>query len=140
MSIFQELKRIPKGKKDLRKFGMLVGMILMLLGAWFFYRGKPASPFVFCPGVLLFFLGLLFPGTLLCVYLPWMGIGLALGFVVSQVLLTLLFFLLVTPLGLFGRIIGKDFLRKKLDRDAASYWIARTPRAEPAPETYLRQF
>ena len=51
-----------------------------------------------------------------------------LGFVVSHVILTLFFFLVITPVGLVARLLGKDFLSLKLDRETQTYWIPRRPR------------
>src|SRR4051794_2625165 len=111
--IRQELKELNTSARELRKFGLLVGGIFLLLGAWFFWRGKPAFPFLFAAGGPLFFLGLVWPRALRVVYVGWMTLALLLGLVVSTLLLTLFFYLVVTPIGLFARLVGKDFLSRK---------------------------
>jgi hypothetical protein len=68
-----------------------------------------------------------------------MSLAVALGFVVSGILLTLFFFLVITPVGWAARIFGNDFLSLKLDRTAASYWIPRE-RKPKTPAEYERQF
>ena len=59
--------------------------------------------------------------------------------VVSQVILTLFFFLFVTPIGLVARLFGKDFLNRKHDLQATTYWIPSEAKAK-TPENYERQF
>jgi len=63
----------------------------------------------------------------------------ALGFVMSQVILTLFFFLLVTPISLLARLVGKDFLNRKLDRQATTHWIPCEAKAK-TPASYEQQF
>ena len=69
----------------------------------------------------------------------WFLVGMALHHVVSPVVMGLLFFLTVTPIGLIARAMGKDSLRLKRDDAAASYWILRQPPG-PSPERMRRQF
>ena len=54
-------------------------------------------------------LGLVLPRVLKWVYTVWMSIAFALGFVMAHVILTLLFLLVITPMGLVARMTGKDF-------------------------------
>jgi multisubunit Na+/H+ antiporter MnhG subunit len=72
-------------------------------------------------------------------YIAWMTMAFALGFVMSHVILTLFFFLIVTPISLFARLVGKDFLNRKLDPTATTYWIPRAAKPN-APESYERQY
>ena len=69
----------------------------------------------------------------------WMRFGLLLHRTVNPLVMALLFFSTVTPIGLLMRALGKDPLRLKWDRAAASYWIVRTPPG-PAPDTMKNQF
>jgi multisubunit Na+/H+ antiporter MnhG subunit len=88
--------------------------------------------------VLLAF-GAVLPRALKWVYIAWMSVAFVLGFVMAHVILTLLFFLMITPIGLIARVFGKDFLSLKLDRKAATYWIKRERKPSSAAE-YERQF
>ncbi len=69
----------------------------------------------------------------------WTKFGLLLGRIVAPIVLGLLFFLSVVPIGLIMRARGKDLLRLKFDRTARSYWIERDPPGPP-PETMRKQF
>ncbi|MCK7478320.1 MAG: SxtJ family membrane protein [Candidatus Moduliflexus flocculans] len=68
-----------------------------------------------------------------------MSAAFVLGFVVAHVILTLLFVLVITPLGRVARLAGKDFLRLKIDPSARTYWILRQ-RKPVNPVEYERQF
>lgn len=138
--IFEDLKQLKTGKKELRNFGLIVGGVFAVLGLIFLLRHKSHYPYFLAPGVVLIFLGLILPSILKHVYLAWMSLAIVLGFIVSNLILTLFFFLVITPMGLVARLIGKDFLRLKLDRSAASYWIPRERRAAKTPKEYEQQF
>lgn len=69
----------------------------------------------------------------------WIALGLVLHAVVSPVIMAMVYYTTVTPIGLFLRLLGKDLLRLRLDRTARSYWIPRSPPG-PAPHTMRQQF
>lgn len=69
----------------------------------------------------------------------WLRVGLLLHACLSPVILGLVFYTTVTPIGLVRRLLGADPLRLRLDRDAVTYWIERDPPG-PAPDTMRRQF
>jgi hypothetical protein len=69
----------------------------------------------------------------------WFRFGLLLHKIVNPLIMGMLFFLTVTPIGLIMRSLGKTPLKLGFDKSAESYWIARTPPG-PAPETMKRQF
>ena len=138
--IRQELEQLSLATRDLRKFGLLVGGVFALLGAWFLLRHKPAWPFLMVPGGLLVVLGLVAPRSLKYPYRVWMIMAFLLGTVVSTLILTVFYFLVVTPMGLLGRAFGKDFLSQKLHPQAKSYWLLRDRSAVRSPAEYERQF
>jgi hypothetical protein len=138
--IVSDIKSLKTGPRDLRKFGLVVGGVFAALGIIMWVRGKPHFPYFLVPGAALLALGLVFPKALKQVYLLWMTLAIVLGFVVSTVLLTFFFFLVITPIGLVARLVGKDFLSLKLDRAASTYWLRRESKAGKTPADYERQF
>jgi hypothetical protein len=138
--IREEIRKLPMGRRELRKFGLLVGGIFALLALWFWWRHKPFYPWLLVPAIPLLALGVVWPMGLRTVYVAWMTLALMLGAVVSTVLLTVLFYLVVMPVGLLARMMGKDFLNRRWDRQAATYWIPRD-RSRPKTRTdYEQQF
>jgi len=69
----------------------------------------------------------------------WLKFGLLLYKVMNPLILGLLFFITIMPIGLAMRAFGKDFLRLKLDPNAKSYWIDRSPPGPP-PQSMRNQF
>lgn len=69
----------------------------------------------------------------------WLKVGLLLHALVNPVIMGLLFYLIVTPLGLASRWLGNDLLRLRFDRSLDTYWIERRPPG-PSPDTMPRQF
>ena len=67
-----------------------------------------------------------------------MAVTFPIGWVISHLLLGLIYYGMFTPLALFFRLVGRDALKLKIDRNAASYWIE-TP-TNPDPANYFRQF
>jgi hypothetical protein len=123
VSIHADLKKLRTGAGDLRKFGVIVGAGFIFLGVLLLLRHR-SSYVAFCgAGALLTAFGVIWPRALKYVYIAWMALAFTLGFVMSNVILTLFFFLFVTPIGLLARLFQKDFLARKWDKRAASYWI-----------------
>src|SRR5262245_20841736 len=135
----REIEQLSTSPRNLRKFGLLVGGVFLLLGCWCLYRQKPAWPYLLTPGALLVAGALIAPGSLKHVYIAWMSLGLALGFVVSHVILTLFYYVVLTPIGLIARICGQDFLSLKRTPGATSYWVMK-PVTARTPQDYERQF
>lgn len=139
MSIREDITQLKTGERELRKFGLLVGGVFAALGLVFFLRHKAHWPYWAWPGVALMVFGAVWPRALKYVYVAWMSVAFVLGFVVSHVILGLFYFLIITPIGLAARVLGKDFLRLKLDRAAKSYWLPREAKVK-SPTDYERQF
>jgi len=135
-----EIQELDTSPRNLRKFGLVVGGVFGLLAVWFWWRGKAFYPYVLIPGVSLVVFGLIWPKVLKQVYVIWMSLALVLGLIVSTALLTILFYLVVTPVGLVARLSGKDFLSQKLDPNANSYWIARDRSIPRRINDYEQQF
>lgn len=139
MNIREDLRQLKTGDRDLRKFGLMVGGVFVVLAVVMLLRHKGHWVYFAWPGGVLLGFGALFPRALKYVYLAWMSVAFVLGFIMAHVILTLFFFLVVTPIGLVARLVGKDFLSLKLDRKANSYWLSR-PKEVKTSADYERQF
>jgi hypothetical protein len=139
MNIRDDIKQLKTSDRDLRKFGLMVGGVFAGLGLLFLWRHPGRSPFFLWPGGVLMVLGAILPRLLKWAYVAWMSAAFVLGFVMAHVILTLFFFLIITPIGLVARMFGQDFLSLKLDRAAPSYWIPHPRKSKSQPD-YERQF
>ena len=122
MSLLLEIKSLAPTRKDLVQFGLLVGGVFAAIGGLLLYKGHAPGPWLLGIGAALMILGAVVPALLKPVYHGWMAMALAMGFVMTRVILTIVFFLILLPIGLFMRLLGKDLLDEKIDRDATTYW------------------
>ena len=108
-----------------RKSALLVAAVLLAVAAWNLYRGRTTVVVIFgALGALLVVAGLLVPPAARAFHTAWMRFAALLGHVNSRVLLTVFYYLVVTPYGFVTRLVGRDPLRR---RGAAqgSYWVER---------------
>lgn len=91
-------------------------------------------------GALHWGLSVLLPALVRPIHRLWMAFALALGFVMTRVILFLVFFGLVTPIGLVMRLLGRDPLDRGTDRESDSWWIRRSAPGTPTNERLKRLF
>jgi len=135
----EEFKHINETKKDLRKFGITVGGVILAIGLVLFYFEKPSAIYFAVIGGLLILFGALFPNILKPINKIWMSLAIILGFIMSRVILTILFYLVLTPIALLAKLVGKKFMILKYDKSAKSYWERRSI-IQKKPIDYERQF
>ncbi len=130
---------VAKTDKELRRFGLVVALGLAVVASISWYRGHTSVPLVlWSAAAVLLLLGLVYPPALGPVERVWMKFGNALGWVNTRIILTLLFALVVTPIGAVARLF-RDPLDRRFDEDRTTYWLPK--KAAPArPEVYERQF
>jgi predicted membrane metal-binding protein len=122
-----------------RSFGIVFCVVFAIIGLWPLIRG--AEPRWWSVGVAVAFLvlALAAPKTLAPLNRLWTKFGLLLHRITNPIIMGLVFFLAVTPTALIMRLLGKDPLHRRIDRDAKSYWIERKPPG-PEPDTMHNQF
>jgi carbamoyltransferase len=125
-------------RRTLRRFGLTLGLAFLLLGVILIFRHRAAGrPFALLAALLLLLAGFA-PQWLRLIYRPWMRFAELLGAIMSRVILTILFFLAVTPVGLLQRLFGKRPLDLRFKGNDATYWHRRTVKFAPAD--YEKQF
>ena len=114
-----------KSYQNERSFGLIVGGVFVALASWWLLRGKfqTVAPWVLALGALMVASALVFPRLLVLPNRFWMGLAEVLSFIMTRMILAIVFFLLVTPLGLFRRATGGDSLNRRGER-FDSYWRA----------------
>lgn len=126
--------------KRIRKFAITMtiaaGVIALLL-LWY-QKPKGAVIMGYVAGGFVV-LGIPFPMLLWPVERLWMGLAVVLGWINTRILLSVVFYLVVTPVGLAMRLFGRDPLNRRLDPDATSYWNEIDVNAPPVPN-HERQF
>ena len=137
--MIEEIRKIDSGRSQLRKFGITVGAVFAVLGVVFLLRGKNHYPYFIGPGLGLIFFGGIWPRALAVIYKIWMSLALVMGWVMSRLILSVLFYIVLTPIGLFLKLIGKDVLNQRLNRSSGSYWIDRKE-VEPVKGSYENRY
>lgn len=137
--IIEAIKNIKSGRSDLRKFGITVAIILGVLGGLFLWRGRDYYSYFLMLSAVFLLLGLVVPVLLKPIHKVWMTLAVLLGGLMTRVILSVLFYVVVTPIGLFARLFGKNFLDLKFDRNADSYWIPKG-KVKFERSDYERQF
>jgi hypothetical protein len=128
-------------RKDLRVFATACLVFAVGFGIAFWVNSgvlTTISKVLFIVGPALFVLGMAWPPSLKYVYIALSLIAFPIGLVLGNVLMALVYYLLVTPIGLVFRLLGKDPMHRKFDPKATTYWISRSK--PPEPGRYFRQF
>lgn len=113
------------GNRELRKFGLVTGVIVAvlfgLLLPWIFNYSWPTWPWI-VSGISCFW-GMAHPGSLFVVYRMWMKFGHIAGWINTRIILGIMFYFIFFPTGILMRLISKDPMARKLDSTAESYRI-----------------
>ena len=122
-----------------RKTALVVAVVLSLIAVWNIYRGRFTVVAVLVGvAVLLTLIGLFVPVAARGFHRFWMGIAGVLGYVNSRILLTILYYGLLTPYGVVSRLVGRDPLdRRRPSRD--TYWVKRETTRQ-SPQQFERLF
>jgi hypothetical protein len=128
--VTHEIKELDVTEKSLRKFGITVGSVFLVIGLLLLWKSiwqNTRVLFITIGGVLILG-GYLIPNGLKFIYKVWMGFAFALGWVISRFILIILFVLVLTPLGFIAKLFGKKFLDLKFKDGRDSYWIPKEKR------------
>ncbi len=127
-------------KIEIRKFGIGLTVLLCLIGGWQLYKGH-INAYMWFLGSASLALALAFfaPIVLKPLFKVITTVGNAIGWVNTRILLGIIFYVIFTPIGILSRLLRKDLLDRRLDKDAKSYWNKKD-NGVFAKEQYERQF
>ena len=116
-------------RKELRHFGLLVGSVFTVIGLWpLVFRGESLRLWAIGIGGLLIAFGGILPQLLAPIHKGWMWVGHILGWINTRILLSIVFYAMVTPIGLVRRLMGKDRIRQAFAESSTTYRVVRSPR------------
>ena len=138
MSIYKELNTNPS-RRDLLSFGLIfLGGMGIFGAAAHFYSERPGLALtLWIVGFVGFVLSFI-PAVGRVLYILWMGLGLTIGAVTSPIIMVVLYFVIIVPVGFVLRLARRDTMRRPRDLKASSYWED-YPRSDD-PASYIRQF
>lgn len=117
------IKNLQDDKQTLRKFGLTSSIALIVIAAIVYWRKDLLGLPLIVTATALTLTALIVPRVLKYVYYVWMSVAMILQFIVTHIILTLLFFLVFTPVGLIKRTFGRDSMSRRFDPEVRSYWI-----------------
>ena len=121
--------------KELRQFGLIVGGIFFVIGLWpAIVRSEDPRLWSLVLGGTLVVFGLALPQSLKHIHSGWMKIGHVLGTINTRIILGIIYYALITPMGVIMRLMGKDSMHRVLVQNANTYRVVRTPR----PRNHMR--
>ena len=132
---------IKKGfeNKEIRKFAVTMFIALVVSGGLLLWR-KGEIGYIFFMAALVFLAsGFLHPQILFPVYRGWMILAIILGAIMTHLILTLVYYLVFTPVGLLMRTFNKFLLDLRIESNSRSYWLSRG-KAESSMDRYEKMF
>lgn len=125
--------------RDLTILAALFLVIPGAIGGYLLWKGAWSGYVWIVVGVVLG-LSRLIPPLFRKIYQLWIGFSIILGYFISRIVLTIIFFLLITPMGLIMRLAGKDPMERKWDPNASTYWLPKEHDQDTSIERYEKQF
>jgi len=122
-----------------RSFGIVFAVVFTVIGLLPLMLGSGLRLWSLAVAALFLLFALAFPSVLAPLNRMWLRFGMFLHKIVSPIVLGIMFYLVITPIGLLMRAFGKDPLRLAFDKQSSSYWIDRLPPG-PLPESFKDQF
>jgi integral membrane sensor domain MASE1 len=132
-AIDTSLSGLP-GKLELRKFGFLFAIILIILFGLIiplirfgipdglpFVTGSSGPTWPWWAAAVISALAAIFPASLIWLYKPWMKFAVVAQWINTRLILLILFYLVILPIGLLRRMLGKDSMQRKMDKNALTY-------------------
>ncbi len=120
--MISEIKNMRISKKDIRKFAITVGIALAVIGVFLFWKSKDIYKYFLIISVFLFGAGIIAPIILKPLYFIWMTFATILGWIMSNIILSILFYVIFTLISNILKLFGKRFLDLKFDKLSNSYW------------------
>lgn len=108
-----------------KSFAFVFFVFFLLIALYPLINKEPIYLWALITSFIILFLGLFFPN---CLSLPnklWFKFGILLGYIISPIVLTIIYILAVCTTSVFVRLLGKDLLKMKIDKNSKTYWIKR---------------
>ena len=108
-----------------RSFGLVFFIVFLIVALWPLKHDEDIRLWSLVLSIIFFILGILNSQLLTPLNKLWFKFGMFLGLIVSPIVMGIVYFLVVTPIGIFMRLLGKDLLKTSKAKNASTYWIKR---------------
>ena len=116
---------IPTEKPSEKSFGVIFSIVFLIVSLYPLINSEGLRIWALVVSTIFFLIAFVAPKVLVLPNKLWFKFGLLLGAIVAPIVMALVYFVTVVPTGLIMRLLGKDLLKQKLDKNAKSYWIER---------------
>ena len=108
-----------------RSFGLVFFVVFLIVALWPLKNAEDIRLWSLVLSIIFFILGIFNSKLLTPLNKLWFKFGMFLGLIVSPIVMGIVYFLVVTPTGIFMRLLGKDLLKTSKAKNASTYWIKR---------------
>ena len=108
-----------------RNFGLVFSAFFTIIGFYPLLKSEDIRLWALLIALVFLLLCLIVPRVLIIPNKLWFKLGIILGAIVAPVVMGIIFFLTITPIGITMRLFGKDIINKKINKASKSYWIKR---------------
>ena len=121
----ESTKHIPTEQSSPKSFGVVFSIVFLIVSLYPLINSEVLSIWALIVSVVFLLLAFIAPNTLSLPNKLWFKFGMLLGSIIAPIVMALVFFVIVLPTGLIMRLLDKDLLKQKIDKNAKSYWIER---------------
>ena len=114
-----------KSQSSNRSFGLLFFIVFILVGLWPVIKGETANIYLILISLFFLIFGLINSKILSPFNKAWIKLGEILGLIIAPIIMALVYFIILTPISLIVRMLGKDLLGLKFLKKQDTYWTKR---------------
>ena len=118
-----------------KTFGVLFFLVFALIAVWPMINGLPIRIWAIPFSIIFLILGMMNSKLLTPLKIIWIKLGEILGIIISPIVMLIIYFFIITPIGLFMRVIGKDILGLKFN-NSKTYWNKRLSKINTMRKQY----
>ena len=118
-------KHVSTEQSSEKSFGVVFSIVFLIVALYPLINSEGLRVSALVVSIIFVFLAFIAPKVLVFPNKLWFKFGLLLGSIVAPIVMAFVYFFTVLPTGLIMRLLGKDLLKQKLDKNAKSYWIER---------------
>ena len=123
-------------KSSEKSFGIVFSIVFLLISLYPILEYKQLQVWALIVSIVFFIISFLAPKILEPLNNIWFRFGIMLGSVISPIIMAVVFFIVILPIGLMMRIFRKDLLNRKINKQVNSYWIDRKPGNESMKDQF----
>jgi len=137
--MFDSIKNLKPKSKDLRIFSLILLTILFVLIFFSYSKQNPFFIKVCFLGSMIVMIGIIKPKLIEPIYFVWMLLGTMMGWILSRIWLSAIYFIIISPISLIMKLLNKTYIKTRLDKNVNTYWNNRL-RSNQKSSDYNNQF